>query len=83
MKWPLRLWLAYDAGCARRTGGAVVPHSNGRDDVLPYSGGGRQYHRRIFAPTARIEVETTRYGKKTTYHFDEGYGEEMTWQEDD
>lgn len=69
----------YDAGRGH-TGRAVVPYSNGRDAVQPYSSG-RQYHRRIFAPTARAVVEKTPYGSRTTYHFDEGYREEIWWEE--
>jgi hypothetical protein len=70
----------YNAGRGR-TGRAVVPYSNERDAVQPYSSG-RQYHRRIFAPTARIEVEKTPYGSKTTYYLDDGYREEIWWEEE-
>ena len=77
-----KLRAAYDAGSARRTG-ALVPYSNNNQVVLPPGNGRRQHHRRIVAPYARIEVETTRNGrKKTTYHLDHGYAEEMWWEDD-
>jgi hypothetical protein len=37
-------------------------------------------HHKIYGPSVRIEVEETRYGKKTTYFFEDGYFDE-SWEE--
>ena len=82
MKFLQKWKAAYDAGRGH-TGRAVVPYANNNNNevVLPPGNGGRQYHRRIYAPSARVEVRTTRQGKETTYHFDHGYAEELWWEE--
>jgi hypothetical protein len=83
MKCLQKIKAAYDAGRGRPSDSrAVVPYSNNNNQVvLPAGNGGQQYHRRICAPRARIEVETTSQGKKTTYWFPDGYAEEMSWEE--
>jgi hypothetical protein len=80
---PQRWKAAYEAGRGRPSDSrAVVPFSNNNNQVvLPPVNSGRQYHRRICAPSARVEVETTRQGKRTTYYFDQGYADEMWWEE--
>ena len=80
----LRRWkAAYDAGRGRPSDGrAVVPFAdNNNQVVLPSGYGGRQYHRRICAPSAWVEVVTTWHGKKSIWHFDHGFAEEMWWEE--
>jgi hypothetical protein len=80
---PQRWKDAYAAGRGRPSESrAVVPYSNNNNQaVLPPANGGRQYRRRICAPSARVEVKTTRHGKETKYYFDDGYAEEMWWEE--
>jgi hypothetical protein len=83
MKCLQRWKSAYDAGRGRPSDRrAVVPYSNNNNQVvLPPGNSGRQYHRRICAPSARVEVVMTPQGKQSKWYFDHGFAEEM-WGEE-